>query len=850
MGKSTSCFKIITCGGDSAETDDVIHVPQAESKRPNDKKGWSFRKRYDHHQVLSNTVIQEATSGLEQSSEFAGFNFQHPDASIAPEKTSSIQYSEEKPQVKTPEEYIEEGSMCVGPKECTEEKFQLLTPMAYNEEKSQFLIPMAYTEEKSQLLTQEEPKMPESVPITINEAEDDANLDESVVIIIQTAIRGFLAHKEIGKLKNLVKLQAAVRRHLVRRHAAGTLRCLQAIVKMQVLVRARLSQEGLYAENRLDGKLHNDNQNLGSSAIKQNATYTSIEKLLSSKFARQLMDSTPKNKPIHFKCDPLKPNSAWSWLERWMSVPSPKYSSTVKLTMEQPEWEKSNNYETPVTATVPSEEISESNEPKTDVRETLVSSESEENLITDNAANFKFEECERTSSPVMDDMDQPRSDTITSDLNENSQEINSQDQMMQTDAHSQTVGSCLSNKLEIESEQSKHSTKRFASEQLEAEPMKFAFGSRKVSSPSFIAAQTKFKELSSTDNSSRSVDSSHLDVEDESNLDTLSSEADTISRSTKRSITENAVKNRGVQCSDSECGAEISITSTLGSPDISEVGTIGYEYGAKVSEQENFSSNSIKDLNVKENNTGSIRMTDSSLSFADQPDSSPSIADQPKKLDDASGALANLVVADSPQVAQEPPKGTPDLHRDLDSEMGNQAYILSPEASPKCHMIVPESQRTPSSEVSVTARKKKDKSCQKRKSLSAAKSSPLTPDCDSGARSSMELLPKYKKNGKIRNSQGSGRPDNIDGEPRDSNSSNSLPHFMHATESARAKVNAKTSPRSSPDVHDRDIYIKKRHSLPAANGRQGSPRIQRPISQSHQGAKGNGTNPMHEKWQR
>lgn len=39
--------------------------------------------------------------------------------------------------------------------------------------------------------------------------------------------------------KKVVKLQAAVRGHLVRCRASGTLRCIQAISKMQVLVRAR-----------------------------------------------------------------------------------------------------------------------------------------------------------------------------------------------------------------------------------------------------------------------------------------------------------------------------------------------------------------------------------------------------------------------------------------------------------------------------------------------------------------------------------------------------------------------------------------------------------------------------------
>lgn len=47
------------------------------------------------------------------------------------------------------------------------------------------------------------------------------------------------------KLKNVVKLQAAVRGHLVRKHAVGTLCCIQAIIKMQALVRARCARLAL-----------------------------------------------------------------------------------------------------------------------------------------------------------------------------------------------------------------------------------------------------------------------------------------------------------------------------------------------------------------------------------------------------------------------------------------------------------------------------------------------------------------------------------------------------------------------------------------------------------------------------
>lgn len=49
--------------------------------------------------------------------------------------------------------------------------------------------------------------------------------------------------RELVRRKKLVKLQAAVRGHLVRNQAMGSLRCVQAIVKMQTLVRARHSSK-------------------------------------------------------------------------------------------------------------------------------------------------------------------------------------------------------------------------------------------------------------------------------------------------------------------------------------------------------------------------------------------------------------------------------------------------------------------------------------------------------------------------------------------------------------------------------------------------------------------------------
>lgn len=582
------------------------------------------------------------------------------------------------------------------------------------------------------------------------------------------------------------------------------------------------------------------------------------------------MESTPKNKPIHVKCDPSKADSAWKWLERWMSISS-KDIADCNETSSLTEHSKESKDSAPVfqfETGIPSEPFPPATDSIPTVEDSPLPSEDEEKSIAYDANNFEFQASCSAPSIVKDDLEQVpaeektaydakvtlvdtnsfQTDNSASDATAPSElySLHKGPEIAPSSEHSSVHGepeitpppehTSFYQKPEIDSEQNKRSVKRFASEQLESEGKKTVNGSKKVSNPAFIAAQSKFEELSSIANSGRTSNLSYQDSAVESQGDTSSVGNDSAYKSK-----EFAFENPALYLSrlaGSDCGTELSISSTLDSPDISEPGVVENERDAK---------DLVEGIGNLEN---TINRDDEANVSSAIPASNvaTSVLDQSEVVDDISGNLGPSVVAvDSGEPAiSNIEKNASDLQREP-AEAGLQDLRSSPEASPRSHLTVPESQGTPSSQVSVQPKESKankNRSGNKRRSLPLSNKSPSTPNQDSGSRGSREQLPKDQQNGKRRTSFGSVKPDHTDQEPRDNNTNNnSIPHFMQVTESAKAKINANNSPRSSPDVHERDVEVKKRLSLPGAAGRQGSPRIQRSTSKAQQTAKGNNVNP-------
>ncbi|XP_048547195.1 protein IQ-DOMAIN 31-like isoform X1 [Triticum urartu] len=133
--------------------------------------------------------------------------------------------------------------------------------------------------------------------------------EEQAAVKAQAAFRGYLARRAFRALKGIIRLQALIRGHLVRRQAASTLRATWLIVKFQAIVRGRnvrLSSDAIQFSWKLA-----EQKSVGT---KPDAWR---EKLASNAFARKLLASPILVEALHFQYDERDPNSAFNWLERW-----------------------------------------------------------------------------------------------------------------------------------------------------------------------------------------------------------------------------------------------------------------------------------------------------------------------------------------------------------------------------------------------------------------------------------------------------------------------------------------------------------------------------------------------------
>ncbi|PHU27935.1 Protein IQ-DOMAIN 31 [Capsicum chinense] len=107
----------------------------------------------------------------------------------------------------------------------------------------------------------------EIIRLTRSSNNPPSNEQHSAAVLIQTAFRGYLARRALIALKGIVKLQALIRGQNVRKQAKMTLKCMQALLRVQARVReqrARLSHDGgrrsMFAEttNLWDSKYLHD----------------------------------------------------------------------------------------------------------------------------------------------------------------------------------------------------------------------------------------------------------------------------------------------------------------------------------------------------------------------------------------------------------------------------------------------------------------------------------------------------------------------------------------------------------------------------------------------------------------
>lgn len=180
---------------------------------------------------------------------------------------------------------------------------------------------------------------------TLVPVQQDAPLDpekirqEEAATKTQAVFRGYLARRAFKALKGIIRLQALIRGHLVRRQAAVTLCCMYGIVKLQALVRGKIirkSDVGFAIHEKCNLLKIQDDK-----TVKPIPISTKITKLSANAFIRKLIASSTTIMALRLQYVRGDPNAVLSWLERWSGsqfwkpVPQPKKTRDTKSQKKQ-----------------------------------------------------------------------------------------------------------------------------------------------------------------------------------------------------------------------------------------------------------------------------------------------------------------------------------------------------------------------------------------------------------------------------------------------------------------------------------------------------------------------------------
>ncbi|CAH9090817.1 unnamed protein product [Cuscuta europaea] len=145
----------------------------------------------------------------------------------------------------------------------------------------------------------------------------EMKMQEKAATKAQAVFRGYLARRAFRALKGIIRLQALIRGHLVRRQAVATLRCMQAIVRSQALVRGRRVRHSSPVCQGIGNYSLRERKDAKLAGLSVTIMPLRSDKLAANAFVCKLLAIVPKAMPLSLQYDVTEPNSAWNWLERW-----------------------------------------------------------------------------------------------------------------------------------------------------------------------------------------------------------------------------------------------------------------------------------------------------------------------------------------------------------------------------------------------------------------------------------------------------------------------------------------------------------------------------------------------------